>query len=185
MDKVIAVAVHDRQKQQKLGKGKSDRVFGTMENMHDKIRNRQSEPFIEHMEHGHIHQRNPEQERADQPLLHFLPRLLHGFLQRISGGCSFVCAGRGSCRQGEGRSAVACLFHGGYNILRFQYGFIEGCLHAAGEQIDFAGMDAVQSGNAFFHPGRAGGAGHTCHRKFFFDHMVDTSWLRFTQMILG
>ena len=74
---ILAVYVHNRQQQKKLGKCKRNPVLCAVECVFDHIRHRQADPLFQHVVHRQVHQRYPERERHNQPRTHGFQLFLH------------------------------------------------------------------------------------------------------------
>ena len=90
--KKLPVHIDDGQKQQKLRQGKGQGILVPVKILMHKARYRQPEPFIIHMIHGHVHQRQQEADGNPQPPLHG-PGLFFGlFLNTVPAALGVPCA---------------------------------------------------------------------------------------------
>ena len=150
LGKIFAVEEGDRQRKQEQRQGIDHRVFCAKE--------KGGQRPAHHMAHRDIKQRRRKDKTADDP-----PP--HAFIFLFGGGARF---GAGcACGRALGRGAVARFFNGGHNAVAVQSMVVIGDRHTVFQQIDAARLYAGQSGNAFFHPGRAGGAGHAGNIVYF------------------
>ena len=151
---ILAVDVHDRQRQQQLAHRVGNGILVAAEQ-------RRQRP-AQHVPHGEVHQRHQKGKRDDQPPLHGGEFVGHRRGAGLGGGRLFAAGRR------LRRGAVAAGLDGGAD-LRGRQGLVvvlDG--HRVLQQIDRHGLHARQLAHALFHMRAAGRAGHAGDIKFLF-----------------
>ena len=119
-----------------------------MEDVLEAFRDGDAEPFIEHVVHGDVHDRDQEEDGPDEAVLHGL----HFFLGNV--GCAFLGrTGRLRAAAFSRASAIAGIDDGLDDVLFADDVFIIRGLHAVGQQVDAGLVDTVQLVDGFFHAG--------------------------------
>ena len=148
-----------RKAEEKLCKCKTDSIFRSLQ----KTRQRQAD----HMPHGHIHQRNQENKRENQPPFHIFHLLFHriGFRRLCRTGNRTRNCLRAVCFYAGSVSGMNDCIN---NLLIGKRLFLVFHLHAVCQQIYTDILHTVQPADTFLHPGRTGRTGHSCHIKFLY-----------------
>ena len=133
-----------------------------MEDVLETFRYGDAEPFVEHVVHGDVHDRDEEDDGPDEAVLHgfhFFLGYVRGTLLRSAGLFLTAAFGRAG--------SVAGVDDGLDDVLLADDIFIVRGLHTVGQQVDAGLVDAVQLVDGFFHAGRAGGTAHARDVEFF------------------